>query len=171
MMDPEKKSRSQMRREALELHKLGEQLVALSSEQLAQIPLEVELKEAVTAAQGFTKHGARRRQLRYIGGLIRQMDPDPIRKSLERVDQGRRLDTAVFIQIESWRDRLITGDEPLRASLLERFPDMDPDRIARLIRNTQQEKKSGGPSKSGRGLFRYLKPFVQKWMEAQNRDE
>ena len=81
--DLEKPSKSQRKREATALQSLGETLVALKPAQLARIPLPDELREAVLAARQMQQRGARKRQLQYIGKLMRRIDPEPIRTALE----------------------------------------------------------------------------------------
>lgn len=82
--DFERPSKSQRKREALALQRLGEQLVNLNSAQLAKMPLPEELQEAIRAAQGMTQRGARRRQLQYIGKLMRRIDVEPVHEALAR---------------------------------------------------------------------------------------
>ena len=78
----DKPSKSQRKREALALQELGETLVTLKPAQLDKIPLPEELREAVLAARQINQHGARKRQLQYIGRLMREIDPEPIRAAL-----------------------------------------------------------------------------------------
>jgi len=79
---PDRPSKSQRKREALALQELGETLVTLKPAQLDKIPLPEELREAVLAARQINQHGARKRQLQYIGRLMREIDPEPIRTAL-----------------------------------------------------------------------------------------
>jgi ribosome-associated protein len=78
----DKPSKSQRKREALALQDLGETLVDLKPAQLEKIPLPEKLREAVLAARQMTQRGARKRQLQYIGRLMREIDPEPIRTAL-----------------------------------------------------------------------------------------
>ena len=78
----DKPTKSQRKREALALQELGETLVDLKPAQLNKMPLPEELREAVLAARQMTQHGARKRQLQYIGRLMREIDPEPIRAAL-----------------------------------------------------------------------------------------
>ena len=78
----DKPSKSQRKREALALQELGETLVDLKPAQLGKMPLPEELREAVLAARQMTQRGARKRQLQYIGRLMREIDPEPIRVAL-----------------------------------------------------------------------------------------
>lgn len=88
-MDREPKSRTQKKKEDRALQLLGEGLTALPPEQLATLELPEELAEAVAAARNIKSHGARRRQMQYIGTLMRHVDPQPIREALERLKKRR----------------------------------------------------------------------------------
>ena len=84
-MEPEYISKTRKKKEAHGLQQLGEQLVALNPGQLEAMDLPEELLEAVQAAQKIKRHGARRRQMQYIGALMRQVDPQPIESALQRI--------------------------------------------------------------------------------------
>ena len=87
-MDADYKSRTRKKNEDRALQRLGEQLVALPSGQLETIGLTDELLEAIEFARKIKKHGARRRQIQYIGALMRHIDPQPIEAALERIRSG-----------------------------------------------------------------------------------
>jgi ribosome-associated protein len=84
-MDKDYKSRTQNKNEDRALQRLGEQLVALSSSQLESMELPDELLTAIKFARKIRKHGARRRQVRYIGALMRHIDPQPIEAALDHI--------------------------------------------------------------------------------------
>ena len=170
MANIEKKSRTQIKREMTALQKLGERLVALAPEGLERIPLEPELKEAIDLARTLTKRGAKRRQMQYIGALMRQVDSEPIQTALERLDRGQVDDTRTLKQTEKWREQLIKGDEALAETLLKRFPCLDKQRLGQLVQNTRNEKEAGRPPKSARMLFRYLKPYAHQWIHGIQAD-
>jgi ribosome-associated protein len=86
----EQLSKTQKKQEALSLQALGEQLVTLSSEQLKTIDLSIDMLNAVTLAKSLKKHGARLRQMQYIGTLMRKHDPAPIQDALQRIEQKRK---------------------------------------------------------------------------------
>ena len=87
-MDADYKSRTRKKNEDRALQRLGEQLVALPSVQLETVGLTDELLEAIEFARKIKKHGARRRQIQYIGALMRHIDPQPIETALERIRSG-----------------------------------------------------------------------------------
>ncbi|MFH2043819.1 MAG: ribosome biogenesis factor YjgA [Pseudomonadota bacterium] len=87
-MDTEYKSRTQKKNEDRALQRLGEQLVALPFSQIESMDLPEELLAAIKSVRKIKSHGARRRQIQYIGVLMRQIDPQPIEKALERIRSG-----------------------------------------------------------------------------------
>jgi ribosome-associated protein len=103
------KSRTQLKKEAVALQRIGERLVALSGEQLKRMDIPQELMAAIEAIRGMTSHGARRRQLQYIGTIMRAVDVEPIYQALLEIEQGAYSQAQAFHQLESWRDRLVAG--------------------------------------------------------------
>ena len=164
MVEKVKKSRTRRKREVETLQKLGERLVALTREQLQQLSIEEELLEAVLCAKKLKKHEPKRRQLQYIGSLMRQVDPEPIQIALSRVDQEHQVDIYVFRQTEKWRDQLLLGDSTLIPRLTEWFQDIEPQKILRLVEDSRSERAAGRQPKASRALFRYLKPFAHRWI-------
>jgi len=89
-------SKTKKKKEALSLQALGEQLVTLSAEQLRQIDLPEKIFNAVTLAKTIKKHGARDRQMQYIGTLMRKCDPTPVQEALLRIEQGKPIGTPIM---------------------------------------------------------------------------
>ena len=87
-METEYKSRTQKKKEDQALQRLGEQLVALQPRLLANMDLPDELLENIKFARKIKSHGARRRQIRHIGALLRHMDSQPIETALECIRSG-----------------------------------------------------------------------------------
>jgi len=101
-----KPSKSARKREYLALQTLGEQLLELSSDQLASISLDDQLLDAVLTAKSMKPHGALRRQKQLIGKLMREIDPQPIRVALDAFGRHDHLSKEVFRESEQWRDRI-----------------------------------------------------------------
>lgn len=148
-------SKSQRKRDMHELQALGVELVELSDEQLASVELPENLLDAVVHARSLTKHEARRRQLQYIGKLMRHVDPDPIRERIAAYRAVSSAHTARLHRLERWRTRLLEEDGAL-AELLQAHPTADAPRLRSLIRNAARERAAGQPPKSYRALFRML---------------
>jgi ribosome-associated protein len=149
------KSKSQIKREVLELKDLGKQIVELPEKILQKVPLSESMLEAVLEARKLSR-GALQRQLRYIAGLVPNEDVDAIRKALEELRQPHHQQVREFQQLESWRDRLLAGDEELLNELATRFTQADRQHIRQLVRNAAREREQNKPPKSARALFQYL---------------
>jgi len=154
-MNDDRKSRTQKKNEARALQKLGEKLVALSSEQLDNIDISYDLRNAVIVAGKTKSHGARRRQLQYIG-IMRDIDPEPIRNALENIRFGDYQKILAFKKIEKWRDELKKGNRVLIEEILNNYPDAERQRLTQLARNARNEYEAGKSVKSSKILFRYL---------------
>jgi ribosome-associated protein len=149
-------SKSQRKRDMTALQKMGGVLVDLPASELAKIPMQDRLSDAIYAARALTTHGAKRRQLQYIGRLMRDEEMEPIYQALETIHSQNQQGKAHFHQLERWRDRLIAeGDGALRV-FVELFPDTDVQHLRQLIRNTQKNPTVGTE------LFRYLRKVAEK---------
>ena len=102
-------SKSAKKREVLALQALGEQLIELPEEQLRDMELPETLFDAVSAASKIKSRGALRRQCQLIGKLMRNVDPEPIRRAIEDLQRQERADKEMFKRAEHWRDRIVEG--------------------------------------------------------------
>lgn len=155
--DELEKSRTQLKKEAAALQKTGEKLVRLADDQLNRMKLPTALVEAIQAVRPMKSHGARRRQMQYIGTLMRRLDVAPIEQALMEIEQGAYRQAQAFHRIEAWRDQLVAGNDAVVDEILETFPDVDRQRLGQLVRSARKEKQRKAPPKSARNLFRYLK--------------
>lgn len=160
-LEPEYVSKSQLKRDAAALQQIGEELVKLREAQLDKIPLPDFLREAVDSARRITSHGARRRQLQYIGRLMREVDPAPIRQALDTLQGTGREAAAQFHRLERWREELIAKGDTALGELLDAYPQADSQHLRQLIRNARREQEHGTPKGAGRALFRYLRELTE----------
>jgi ribosome-associated protein len=160
MHDDLEKSRTQLKKEATALQKLGEKLVLLPDDQLNRMGLPTALLEAIQTVRAIKSHGARRRQMQYIGTLMRSVDTEPIEQALLEIEQGAYRQAKAFHRIEAWRDRLVDGNDDAILDILATFPDADRQRLGQLVRSARKEKEKNAPPKSARNLFRYLKALA-----------
>lgn len=156
----EPKSKSQVKREMIALQAIGEKLVELSPDQISRIDMPGELREALLFARTITRGEARRRQLQYIGALMREVDTEPIEKALAIIGRGQHQDAEHFKQLERWRDDLMDGNDALMEDILARFPDTDRQKLRQLVFNARKERQEDKPPKSSRALFRFLKALT-----------
>lgn len=162
MAETERKSKSQIKREMLALQALGERLAELSSDQIKKIELPLELRDALLICKTIGKGEARRRQLQYIGALMRETDPEPIQKALDAIDSGDRQAELQFKELDRWRDKLIDGNDDLIGEILSRFPGTDRQTLRQLVLNARKERGRLKSPKASRVLFRFLRALSQR---------
>jgi len=155
-VDPEIVSKTRRKREMHELQALGVALVALPEGMLQAMALDAKLLEAVLEAKRITAHEGKRRQIQYIGRLMRDVDPAPIRARIAELEGSSAQATARHRRLEAWRERLIGDDEALTAFAAE-HPRADLQALRALIRNARKEASLGKPPHAFRELFRLLK--------------
>jgi ribosome-associated protein len=149
-------SKTQRKKAVHLLQALGEALVELNDDQLAAIELPEALRDAVMAARRITKFEARRRQLQYIGKLMRRVDVEPIRAALDTATAGSRRQIAAHKRIEAWRERLLAGPDALN-ELLAEYPEADSERLRALVHGALRERDAGSPPRSFRELYQALR--------------
>ena len=152
----ERISRTKKKKIAQALQRLGERLVLLGDAQFDALSLPEALLEAVAMARQMNSHGARRRQLQYIGRLMRDYDPADIESALERITAGEDEKKRHFKRVERWRDELVNGNEERLAWLEGHCPSIDPQKLGELVGKAQSGHSDNEKKKAGRMLFRYL---------------
>jgi ribosome-associated protein len=158
--DEEYKSKSQRKRETHALQELGEELVKLSKEQFEKITLPNNLRDAIVDARRIHQHGAHKRQLQYIGKLMRNVDPAPIQEQLDTILGHSRQAVQNLHDIERWRDRLLAEGDHVLEELVTQYPETDRQYLRQIIRNANRETHDNKPPKSARALFRYLRDLI-----------
>ena len=149
-------SKTRRKKEMHELQALGAELVELPDSQLAGIDLPDKLREAVLEAKRITAHEGRRRQIQYIGRLMRDIDPAPIRERLDALTGQSAQETARHKRLEQLREKLLADDAAL-TDFVTAHSGADLQELRTLIRNARREQKEGKPPRAYRELFRVLK--------------
>lgn len=147
------------------LQDLGEAIVALEPRHFAALlralDLPERLRDAVIEARGIRAHGGRKRQLQYVGKLMRDVDPAPISAWLEGLAHGRQQDAARLHAVERWRDRLLAEPDALDA-LAAAHPALDRPRLRMLVARVREERAASAPPHAYRELFRSVKALLDE---------
>lgn len=141
-------SRTELKRESAELQKLGEDLLTLRADLMARLDLADKLKDAVAEARRITNFEGKRRQMQFIGKLMRQVDPavlDDVRAALTEQHSGSARENLLLHQAESWRERLLASDDAV-GQWLGQFTGTDSQQLRALVR---QARKDAQPEKPG----------------------
>lgn len=162
-------SKSQRKRDMHALQALGKTLVELPQEQLARIDLPEALLAAVLDARRISARGASRRQLQYIGRLMRDVDAERIREQLGLVQAGSARNVALLHRAERWREQLLADPDSI-SQFVSDFPGADTQRLRTLLRNAKREMASSKPPRSFRELLRDIRETMLKHDRAGQSD-
>lgn len=155
--DPDRGPSKTRRKQAMhDLQAIGERLVTLSSDRLKKIEMPERLLEAVLAAQRISAHGAHRRQLQFIGKLMRETDTDPILDAFAIIDGQSAAENARLHRLETLRTRLLEDEKTLE-QIAREHPGVDLQQLRQLRRNAVKEQAAGRPPKAFRAIFQFLK--------------
>ncbi|BCQ36750.1 MULTISPECIES: ribosome biogenesis factor YjgA [Erwiniaceae] len=153
-------SKSEIKRDAEELKRLGAELVELGKNSLDKIPLDEDLRAAIELAQKIKKEG-RRRQMQLIGKMLRSRDEEPIRTALDKLKNRHNQQVALFHKLEVLRDRLVEQGDDAVPEVLNLYPHADRQQLRAMIRNAQKEKATNKPPKAYRQIFQYLRELAE----------
>ena len=155
-------SKTRLKQQAHELQKLGMALAELSATRLDRLQLPERLLDALTMYRDTRSHEGRRRQLQYVGKLMRDVDPAPLREAVAEAKIGSARDTLLLHEAERWRDALLADDEAL-TTWLHQHADCDAQRLRSLIRSARRESalppEQRNP-RSARELFQFIRPLL-----------
>ena len=155
-MEDEILSKTRKKAQMHALQKLGVELVELSKERLTSMDLPETLRDAIREAQRITAHEGRRRQMQYIGRLMRDIDPAPIQERLDAWRGQSKAEVARQHGMERLRDKLIADDSAL-TEYAQKHPDVDLQALRNLIRNARKEAAEGRAPKSYREIFKVIR--------------
>lgn len=154
------KIETQIKKEAKELQKLGEELIKLPSQHLKRMALPDDLLDALIEARSIKSNIAGRRQRQFIGTLMRDVDPEPIRHALLQTDADLHIESEIVKKTRMWLDRLLTGDPAILEEFLCACPGLARQRLRQLLRSIKKEKTTGKSSKS----LKTIKQLIMKSM-------
>jgi ribosome-associated protein len=170
-------SKSQLKREMHELQELGAALIALPKDALKRMPMPEKLDDAVREARRITDHEGKRRQVQYVGRVMRSLLDDEtaaLRTALDTYNGVNKAETAKLHWIERTRDKLLADDAAL-TEFIRQHPNADPQQGRTLIRNARKEAQQSKPPRYFRELFQWIKnadgPSAQSDSDADNAPE
>ncbi|MFC5551693.1 ribosome biogenesis factor YjgA [Massilia aerilata] len=156
-------SKSELKRQSNELQKLGETLIEAPRDRVKRVPMPDEVKDAILMAQTISNHEGRRRQLQFVGKLMRTLDEEEvavIQRTIESWKGASKAETASLHALERRRDKLLADDKAL-TQLLEEHPQLDVQHLRTLIRNARKEQAENKPPKAYREIFQILKDLAK----------
>ena len=160
MEDDDFISKTRRKRQMHDLQAVGAALVKLSPEKLGRLDIPQILREAVIDAQKFTKHEAIRRQMQYIGKIMRDVDAGPIIEQLNALEAPSRKQTAIFHVAEKWRQAILDDPDQV-AAFVKEYPQADAHKLREIVAAIGEEKRTGKPPRQFRELFHVINGILQ----------
>ena len=166
-------SKTDLKRESAELQKLGEDLLTLRADLMEKIALPDKLVDAVAEAKRITNFEGKRRQMQFIGKLMRQLDPELVQAAKDALIEQHTpsaLETQLLHQAEQWRTRLIENDDAL-AQWMNLAPHTDSQQLRALVRQARKyakPEKPGEAPRHGRAYREIYQLVREQLQDAQN---
>jgi len=161
--DADRPSKTQLKKASHELQDLGAALVEMPDDRLAGLDMDESLRDAIHAFKRTRSHEGRRRQMQYIGKLMRRADVEPLREAVAALQLGRAKDALALHEAEHWRSALVDSDEALARWAAE-HPDSDLQQLRSLVRAARKDAAAAPEQRSGRA-YRDLFKFIRQHHE------
>ncbi len=159
-------SRNELKQQMQDLQELGEAVAALPPDRLDKLKIDERLRDAIDELRRTRSFEGKRRQIQYIGKLMKHEDPEPLREAVASYRVGSATDTLALHQAEYWRDQLLAADDAL-ANWVEEFPATDIQQLRSLVRSARKEKLEPGErhGRAYRDLFKLVKEQLRAGSE------
>ena len=156
-------SKSQQKRESEEIKKLGRRLTELTSDQLARIPLDQPVIDAIELAHKISnKRSALKRHFQFIGKLLRARDCDEIFTAVEKIDNSNNIAIQLHHQAEFWRDEMMSKGNEAINSFVDQFTGADRQNLRQLLRNHSGAKNDAKRTQHFRELYKSIKQTIDQ---------
>ena len=169
-LDERPPSRSMLKRASLALQELGQQLLDMPASRLAEIDMPERLRDALDGYKTTRSFEGKRRQIQFIGKVMRTIDAEPLREAVAQYQLGHAHNALALHQAERWRAELIADDKDAVTRWVADFPDTDVQQLRTLIRNARKDASLEPEKRSGRA-FRELFQFIKRTMEAHDKGD
>ncbi|MFQ5355614.1 MAG: ribosome biogenesis factor YjgA [Mariprofundaceae bacterium] len=154
-------SKSEKKRQVQALQQLGEKLIKLSDSRLVSLELPEDLYQAIAEAKQIQhKHAAFKRQRKFIGKIMRQIDTIPIQQAIAELEENHYSDSATFHRSEQWRERLLSESQTL-SDFIGQYPQTDRQQLQQLLQKAQREHRADSGKGAQRSLFRFLHKAIE----------
>ncbi len=155
-------SKTSLKKQSTDLQKLGRTLSQLSPRELDSLQLDPELRSAVDHARRISGGSALKRQIKFIGGLLRVMDAHPVRESLAALKMQSNREIRHHHRLENWRERLLEDGDSAIGDLVDEAPMVDRQRLRQLVRKARKEGAQDKDPHATRALYRYLREVLEQ---------
>ncbi len=155
-------SRTEQKKSMLPFREMGEELLKLNNTQLQTIPMPAELADALDVAKKIKVGNALKRQMSFIGKLIRKNDHESIRSALDKFKQNNALHDTITKTTEQWRERLLTEGNTALSEFINTYNSDERQKLNQLIRSTNKASSPDGASKHKKALFALVRDAISE---------
>ncbi len=163
-------SKTQRKKECDQVLELGEKMITLNKEELAQINMDDELRSAIEEAQRIHANSALKRQKHFIAKIMRGLNDETLAAQVERVLHKHDIYNADFKRMEKWRDTIIENGDKGINDFLQQYPQADRSHLRQLVRNALKEKKNNRPPAAYRQIFKYIREVSDNALNSAEND-
>ena len=165
-------SRNELKQQMQDLQELGEAVASLPVDRLDKLKIDERLRDAIDELRRTRSFEGKRRQIQYIGKLMKHENPEPLREAVASFRVGSATDTLALHQAEYWRDQLLAGDDAL-ANWVKEYPATDVQQLRSLVRAARKDKLEPGErhGRAFRDLFRMIRDAMQDVPEPDADDD
>jgi ribosome-associated protein len=156
-------SKTQRKKESHDLQQLGEDLVELPDDRLESLPMDESLRDALRTYKKTRTHEGRRRQMQYVGKLMRRNDPEPLREAVAALKLGTAKSSLALHEREHWRAQMLASDAAFTA-WMQQYPSTDLQQLRSLVRAARKDAASAPEQRSGRA-YRELFQLIKQHMD------
>ena len=162
-------SRNELKKTMQDLQELGEAIASLPVDRLDKLKIDERLRDAIDELRRTKSFEGKRRQIQYIGKLMKHENPEPLREAVASFRVGSATDTLALHQAEYWRDQLLAGDDAL-ANWVKEYPATDVQQMRSLVRAARKEKLEPGErhGRAYRDLFKLVKELMSTESDAED---
>ena len=153
-------SKTQRKKQSHDLQQLGEELTQIPDDRLDGLPMNENLRDALRIYKRTRTHEGRRRQMQYIGKLMRGNDSEPLREAVASLKLGTAKASLALHQLEQWRSQMLADDSTLSA-WAQQHPGADLQRLRSLVRAARKDAANAPEQRNGRA-FRELFQFIKQ---------
>jgi ribosome-associated protein len=160
-------SKTQRKKESHDLQNLGEDLIALPDDRLDGLPMDESLREALRTYKKTRTHEGKRRQMQYVGKLMRRADPEPLREAVAALKLGTAKASLALHEMEHWRAQMLASDDIL-TTWMKQHPDTDLQQLRSLVRAARKDAASAPEQRNGRAYRELFQLIKQQTASAHN---
>ena len=154
-------SKSQLKRDSKDLQRLGKKLASFNAEQLAKVPLNDKMVDAIALAQKLSnKRGALKRHYQFVGKILRSIDVEPILDAVKAIEDTDNSSQLIFKTMEYWRDRIVAEGDPAIDECCDQHDNMDRQKLRQLSRNLKKAPSEEKKTRFARQIFKEIQAVL-----------